>query len=1284
MKKTTKVLSLLLLTVLLASCCVSLIACSGAKDALAAYIPSFANKTVKSDFTLPRTIGDNVKVSWKSDNPAIEVVKRNGEDYLAKVTLADTVQKVTLTVSASGAGSKDFTVNVQAINSVLFATQYIFPQDNLEVYADFALETSTEYNGKTATISWSVPDAYKEWLSIESNGTVCHVVNPAELTKVEITATFTYNGSSTSMDYTMYVTQPKSHRETVNGWYADSNVSIEISGYVVGIATAYSDSYNNVSMYVVDDDMCSGYYLFRSKGSASDGAALAPGVHVTISNATSTDYNGLWETTNSSTFVVDSDIPAKNIDELVYALDNDVISGSPALKWHTGSLISLTNWTVKKVAAASDSKSATLVTLTKGGADITIGYNNYMEGSYISADNKPSAELTAIKNKVATFNEGDVISVKGILSYYNGFQILPRSEADVTAGAADQAESTGTKVKAAIAAVEAAIVSQGLKDANGNAVLITSNKEFNLPTSLDGVEISYTETFDGSSTVIDGGKITVSPDKLQNTTIEVSYKLNGYETWTYFKVRSEKLDDAGKVAYVKANLASDLETNYTKAVQVTLPTSNEFDGLTVTWALKEAKSWASITAGVLSITLPAEQDSAVLVATIACGSVTDTLEITINVAAAPSTIVVFDPITAPAAGTYKFALYQANLEKWLYMLAEMDGNYIKTTDDAALAADVVLAEADGGWTIKVGGKFVEANEAGSVSQVKMADVSGGAWVWDADLGIFTWTISSGSNAGKVVYLGTYNTFATISASETYRISGNNASAVGVSQFVGHLGNLEVVAMGSFRAIKAPAAGTYKLSLYQEGLEKRLFGTGEMDGFYFATTEDVAAAADYVVAAVDGGYTITCNDKYVEIVPRTDGGKGVNVVYNNTQTAGKLWQWNAALGTFTMVSGNNDPEAAEVEYFLGTSGTFKTFSANAVSGAEGKYIGQLGTIVGGTASVEPEPDPETKWMLEGIQAAAAGTYKLGMYQGGLEVWLYLAGGMDGFYYATTENKDLAVDVVVAVSGEGYVITWGGKYLEIVPRTDGSKGVNVVFNDAQTAGKVWKWNDSVKTFTMVSGNNSEDADVEYFLGTSNTKTYKTLSACAVSAASSNYIAVFGSIVEDSSEPEPQPQPQPPVEGVLAKFTFGANDTSKNHTDGSGITDGEDYVVGTVNGYTLTLVNPAKLYNSAYDDKGNSCLKLGTSKAYASFSFTVADDVQYVKIYVARYKTYTSSVKVNGTQYDLEKNSNNGEYDVIVVDVRTNKTVTFETCEWTGDSNFNGRCMLNAIEWLSSLEA
>ena len=142
---------------------------------------------------------------------------------------------------------------------------------------------------------------------------------------------------------------------------------------------------------------------------------------------------------------------------------------------------------------------------------------------------------------------------------------------------------------------------------------------------------------------------------------------------------------------------------------------------------------------------------------------------------------------------------------------------------------------------------------------------------------------------------------------------------------------------------------------------------------------------------------------------------------------------------------------------------------------------------------------------------------------------------------------------------------------------------------------------------------------------------------------------------------------------EFTLGANG-SASHADGSSATTYSE----TVDGYKLDITGGNKMYTGARDAKGNSCIKFGTSSAVGSCSFTVPNDVSSVIIYVAKYKSNTSKFSVNGTAYNLTKNSNDGAYDAITVDTTSNKTVKIAT------ASGGVRAMINTIKYVINVSS
>ena len=136
----------------------------------------------------------------------------------------------------------------------------------------------------------------------------------------------------------------------------------------------------------------------------------------------------------------------------------------------------------------------------------------------------------------------------------------------------------------------------------------------------------------------------------------------------------------------------------------------------------------------------------------------------------------------PAAGTYKFALEQAELGKTLFFDGTMNGSYLSTTENAGAAANVTIEEVEGGFRFSFladGTKTyidVHVNDEGK-TRVRLTTEPTATFVWNEECGVFTANVE-----GADYYLGTYNTYNTISPSEIKYIAGENLAKVGISQF----------------------------------------------------------------------------------------------------------------------------------------------------------------------------------------------------------------------------------------------------------------------------------------------------------------------------------------------------------------------------------------------------------------------------------------------------------------------------------------------------------------------
>ena len=362
-----------------------------------------------------------------------------------------------------------------------------------------------------------------------------------------------------------------------------------------------------------------------------------------------------------------------------------------------------------------------------------------------------------------------------------------------------------------------------------------------------------------------------------------------------------------------------------KRVAVVMIDSVRFD---VTWAVDSA----DVTIGAVEnsqVTIDINEEPA--------ADVTFTLTATVKDAAGNSKTVTFThSIEAPkASGTqfvdvpavdtaYKFALVQNNLGKTLYFTGEMSGYYLAMSESPFDAVDVFVEDVDGGQRIYFMKGEVKtyidivprgADQPGKVNVV-LTETPTAVYTWDAERCTYTATVEE-----NTWYLGTYNTYNTISASNVSYIE--NVEVIGDSQFPAGFCTVNITAT----QVKAPATGTaYKFALVQNNLGQTLYFTGEMSGYYLAMSQNPAEGVNIFVEDVDGGQRIYFMKgevkTYIDIVPRGADQPGkVNVVLTETPTA--VYTWDAERCTYTATVEENT-------WYLGTYNTYNTISASNVS------------------------------------------------------------------------------------------------------------------------------------------------------------------------------------------------------------------------------------------------------------------------------------------------------------------------------------------------------------------
>lgn len=847
------------LAIVMVLCCVTLAACNDKNDTnvLDSYIFDMDGTTVTDDFTLPATIGGEA-AEWKSEGTAIQLEKRES-DWLAKVTLPETgLVDVNLTVTVKKS-SKSYTVRVKALDVYDFMNSYVFPKDKATIVDNFDLETEFAYKGKTATIAWSVDEEYELYIKVVNNGATLQVTPQGNQTPVKVKATFTYGGVSASQSYRMTVYKTMEGLELVNYWYTNTDVSVELSGYVVAIARAYSDQYKNMSFYIIDvnekDGFTAGYYIYNVKSTAEQAETVKPGVHVTVKGTTNTNYNGLFETNGGGTFVVNDDVAPIDVNAHVKAIDQEIIGNLPTTVYHESRLVSLTNWKVKKVATPSiEGKKYVTLTIEKGKTTVDVVVSKYLEGAY--APKAGDATFDALCALGTTYPVNTMVNVTGILSKYgDNWQIMPLSAAAVTASGQpeDGAETVyaGKKVAAAIAKVNEKLVADGINTAAGKTVRITTQKEFALETAVDGVEISYEIVGKSNAIVLDGGKMTVTPGNPETATILATYKCGEFESVQFFFVESLIPTAASILDDLKAELKDSI-----KAV-TDLPT---VEGATIEWKVVSGKDSIEIKNGQLIPTLKEKDVRTIINATLTYNGATRSKNYIVTVKAGKGSVEVKAPFVEGQG--YVLTVDQTNLAKQIFAVNKMNSYYINAIDNTDNVQLVYVEIVEGGYKLyfKTTNKdksetktYIAYKAAGDHTNI-LLDSTGkesNVWTWNAENECFTCNLTS--NKGTFdYYLGANY------SNQTFRLNQvkEGKPFFNENNFRAYLGEIKFVPLTEYNitvAEDSSANATVKLA-----------DTKGVNGQKFTFTVEVAEGIELdcvkvngkAVEAVDGVYTGT--------------------------------------------------------------------------------------------------------------------------------------------------------------------------------------------------------------------------------------------------------------------------------------------------------------------------------------------------------------------------------------------------------------------------------------------
>ena len=307
--------------------------------------------------------------------------------------------------------------------------------------------------------------------------------------------------------------------------------------------------------------------------------------------------------------------------------------------------------------------------------------------------------------------------------------------------------------------------------------------------------------------------------------------------------------------------------------------------------------------------------------------------------------------------------------------------------------------------------------------------------------------------------------------------------------------------------------SFKFGFYQAEDGKYLYFTGEMNGYYGATTEDGAASTAVTVNVVEGGYQLSFinkegNKQYITLVA---SGKYTNFKLVD-EVPSTVWTWNAEYSTFVMDVVNTDQPDKSGLYFLGTYGSNKTFGASAISYASNStnYIAHMyapgaslptegGNGDGGNTDGGNTDGGNT----DGGNTGNTGTPATSLVEGQAYIVtaanaigpLYLKGSIGSGRFDGSYNVSDAIKVYVEISDANYYLYFMNAGVKTYINMD-DKAAGGVFVTDKASATVYEWNATLNTLVV-----ADDANNRAF-GTDPTKTYTNFSSYDASNAQYNW--------------------------------------------------------------------------------------------------------------------------------------------------------------------------------------
>ncbi len=1274
------------------------------------------NKT-GSDFELVSSVkvaGTDYAVTWTVDNDAVKVIAGEG-----KVTIdvddkaaADVEYNLTAVVSAADGTKGDpltFKLVVPSANMKSISDALAAPDGELVTVSGTVTLINTPWDDGYKNISVTIEDEAGNQLYLYR---LAAKVEIGDVITVKGTMA-TYNGArqiaaGATAEITGHVDVTLDYKEVTipQAIASDDNALVIVKGTVKTIDGPWSDQYNNMSVTIVDE-AGNELYIYRLATKVEQGDIL------TIKGIVGS-YNGKKQIAQGAT----AEITGHTDIEVTY----NTISIPDALKAEDGTLVSVKGTVVTIGTPWSDSYGNISVTIEDEN-----GNKLYL---YRLATNVKVGDVIVVNGKMDTYNEerqiaqgatAEIVSSTNVPTEYKEVSIPQALTSD---------DGALVIVKGIVKLTEAwsdqyQNMSVTIVDEAGNELYIyrlTTKVEVGDNITVKGTMATYNhnrQIAQGATAEITG-KTDLTVEYPEMTIPEAVAAKDGAlvtvkgtvkeigTAWSsqYNNISVTIVDEAGNELYIY-RLATKVEVGDVVTVKGVMATYNDARQIGA-GATAEITGYVDMSIAHEHLTIPEilAVDNTVYV--FVTGKVTtihnawNNKHMTITIAddagnklyiyrlatevklddivtikgkatiyneqmqiSAGATAQIIGPaspsaVTVPVEGVpYKIFMTHPNTSKngLDCFLTGKPGNkeyYLETTDKVAESADIYIEVTGGGFHLYLmeGTKKVYLNirQNGNYVNNLYEATAQTVYTWDSTLKAMVTVVGSDTYTFGMKSNSNYTTI------EAKKVTDTSCS----------FAQLITMAVDGINVPDTLVANTaYQIYMVHPSKKTDCFLTGKPGNkdYYLATDASVANAADFYLEETTGGYYIYFMD-------------GANKTYLNIKKSGNYINnlYGAAAETVYTYDSELKTLVTTIDGTVYTFGMKKTSDYTTVEAkplTEENAFAQFVIWVGEKPSV---PGTSTTPTVEVTGTPAANTaYKAYLNQVTVGKQLFLDGGVSGRYLTMTENTANAIDIIAEAVTGGYkfsaTINGVKKYIEVYNNTENK--ISVQYSDN---GSVFSYNTTTFAWeTTVDGTayylgtysnfNTVSASKTSYIDASNTRVSQfPLELVTVTGETTGGGTTGGGTTGGGSEGDA-------TGGIV--FTFGANGNAA-HKDGS---DATTYTEES-NGFTLTLTKLVKVYKDATDAKGNSALKVGTSKVIGSFEFTVSDTVTSVTIKVANYKAKSSSVTINGTNYTLTGKSDNGEYDSITIDTSVTKTISFASGT-SGDK----RCMINSIQFSTS---